>query len=195
MRLTRSQRITSATAACAVGALALIGGTYATFTASTSAGAQAISSATSAMVFTEYTSGGSFAATYSNLAAGDNQVSYINLKNSGTNPLGAFGISQVSTGDTADLGGAGSEGLSIRVDRVNFGADLVFGGTDDTLGAVIADVKLATLLTEQPMPTGPVAADEVAHLKVTVTLDPAAVAPNKSLSTVYTVNADQVVTP
>lgn len=194
MRLTRKQKITSAIAACAVGALAVIGGTYATFTSSDTAAPQLITSASSGLTFTDNISTGVFGATYSNLAAGDSQVSYINLNNTGTNSLDSFQISQASTGDTTGLGAAGAEGLSIQVQRVDFGADLVLGGLDDTLAPVIAPVKLATLLAT-PMVTAPVAAAEVAHLKFTVTMDPAAVVQAKSLSTVYTVNANQDMTP
>lgn len=202
MRLTRKQKITSAIAACAVGALAVIGGTYATFTASNTAAGQEIGAASSNLAFSETAPTNSFGATYSNLAAGDQQVSYIDLTNSstaGSNSLMNFRISQVSTGDTTTMMsptiGVGAEGLSVKVDRVDFGVDGVLGGTDDVLTPVIADVKLASLGTSNFLALGaPVAATEVAHLKFTVTLDQAATTQDQSLSTVYTVDANQVVT-
>jgi len=195
MRLTRKQKITSAIAACAVGALAVIGGTYATFTSTDTADGQVITSASSGLTFTDDISTGVFGATYSNLAAGDSQVSYINLNNTGSNTLDSFRISQLSAGTgLATMGAAGTEGLSIQVDRVNFGADTVLGGADDTLVPVIANVKLASLAPGTFL-AAPVAALEVSHLKFTVTLDTAAAIQNQSLSTTYTVNANQDMTP
>lgn len=196
MRLTRKQKITSVTAACAVGALAVIGGTYATFTDTDTAPVQSIASASSGLTFTDNFSAGFFAATYSNLAAGDSLVSYISLRNSGTNTLELFKIKQVSTGDTAGMGAVGSEGLSVQIDRSTApGADTLYGTADDIVTPVIAKMKMATLATQQAMVTAPVASNEVANLRFTITMDPLAVVQNKSLSTVYTVDANQHVGP
>jgi len=191
VKFTGKRRITTAVAAGTVAVLALLGGTYATFVTQDTAPGQAISSATSSLTFTDIPTKQTFGSTYSKLAAGDSVVSFVDLKNEGTNSLENFRISQASTEVVGNLGGkatlesAGGEGLSVKIERVD--------GFDVVMGTQLATTKLANL--DAPAVAIPLtlARDAVAHLKFTVTLDQAAVVQDQSLSTIYTVDANQVV--
>jgi len=185
MTFTGKRRFTTGVAAgVTVAVMALLGGTYARFvTQDTSP----ISSATPSITFTDSPDKEAIGATYSELAAGDSVVSFVDVKNDGTNSLENFRISQASTEVPANPGGkavlesAGGEGLSVKIEQVD--------GADTVIGTHLATTKLANLKTLPvaiPLILLPI---EVAHLKFTVTLDQAALVQHQSLSTIYTVEA------
>ena len=195
MRLNRRQKITAAAAASALGALSVLGGTYAAFTATDSTPAQTIQSGTVVIAF----QGGTFGAPIDNTSPGDITTRNIDLANIGSIAFDHVTMSQASLPAAAgkpDL----SDKYSVKILRVNApGPDLAYGTADDVMDTVTPVLAVQTLAAyaAQDLPLvltdAEKAAGAVTHLQAVYTFDSTADDTFQGLTDTvkFTVNAQQ----
>lgn len=130
-------------AASSVSVLAVLGGSYATFTASAAAPAQQIST-TTATIAVQSTTGTTWTSSISNLAAGDTDIQYLNLLNTGTTAFSSVTLGQTNLGTAL----AGTNGLAVSFD----GCSVAWSSTNTCTGTQINGLLPSTALVNFTAP-------------------------------------------
>lgn len=177
MPLTRIQKIGAGTAAAAVSATALLGGTYAAFTGTAAAGPQSIASGTVELALSKADGSTAYATTaISNIAPGDQVQRYITVTNSGSLSIADMKLSGTTAGSTLLFTHA--DGVTVQLDRcevawtVGTGNCTLSGGGAGTITSALSVRKVDSLSAAATLATAaiPTAANEKAYYKATYVL-------------------------
>lgn len=164
MPLSRIQKIGAGTAAAAVSATALLGGTYAAFTNTQATPAQAIAAGT---VSIGLTGSASTTTPLSDMAAGDTVFRYVDITNSGTLSLLDVKLTTSITTPNGSVLFSDANGVTLKVDACSGTWTVSTGVCSVAETAVLAATKLSTGFTAAALTPAPLAKAAVTKYKLT----------------------------
>lgn len=190
--LTRKQRLTLGVGAVGAAALLAMGGVFAAFTGTVSAGPQSIGtgSLTLALDPAAGSSLAQYTATITDVVPGDVHNRFVTLRNSSATVNVASGTLTVTDAPGTTLLGTGANGLTIRVDRCSVAWTLPAGTCGGTTTTVVTQQTLNALGTAKAITGLTMAPGDSWYLRVTTSLPSAADNTYKGLTEVLTYKFD-----
>ncbi len=180
MTFTRKQKVGAGAVAAGLSGLALLGGTYAAFTATAPAPAQKVDSGTVALSLNAANATTAVVANdIANLAAGDAATRFVDVKNTGS--IGISGLTLSTTAGATVLLTDTTNGVTLKVESCSTAWNTSTGacddgdaGTTDTVTAALAATKLSTPLSKAALGVFPATAGSTTKFKMTYLLPSAA---------------------